>query len=484
MIRKQVYNSSTLQTTTDYIDGFVYITQGTGSPLISYFPMPEGRVLNTSSTGVTLVKEFIVTDQQGNARVSFRDGGSGTPVVYQENSYYGFGLVLPNSPVGTIATSNKQLYNGGSEWQNDYSNLPDYYQTYYRNYDAALARWVGVDPMAEASCSISVYHYSGNNPIMYNDPLGDKIDPDKVLKNAYDSGMPSHTEAAVEADVEEMNAANAEIQAAFDQQQQEDNISEWNGIFDKSNSGVWVDYSGNIHGTGSLSSPVSHIDLNGSTPQFDNGTRDDNIEAGNGNGFALYKHQDGSVGYSNNSRESYLAVQTIRANGEDHWDYSYANQGGYPVGLHQFIAMAVGESGDGLNAAEIKGIASSMINRINQAGTSLYDPNWIKKTSYGGNIYSNYKVLKVTDPKKDYPQIMGMSMTAIKNSRNQGIQAAISAYMNWGIDYSNPNGYADTGLYYWNRTSGLPNSTYGDGTGYVKTLTAGGAVTTTFYRPW
>ena len=182
MIRKQVYNSSTLQTTTDYIDGFVYITQGTGSPLISYFPMPEGRVLNTSSSGVTLVKEFIVTDQQGNARVSFRDGGSGTPVVYQENSYYGFGLVLPNSPVGTIATSNKQLYNGGSEWQNDYSNLPDYYQTYYRNYDAALARWVGVDPMAEASCSISVYHYSGNNPIMYNDPLGDKIDPDKVLR--------------------------------------------------------------------------------------------------------------------------------------------------------------------------------------------------------------------------------------------------------------------------------------------------------------
>ncbi len=182
MIRKQVYNSSTLQTTTDYIDGFVYITQGTGSPLISYFPMPEGRVLNTSSSGVTLVKEFIVTDQQGNARVSFRDGGSGTPVVYQENSYYGFGLVLPNSPVGTTATSNKQLYNGGSEWQNDYSNLPDYYQTYYRNYDAALARWVGVDPMAESAESTSIYHYSGNNPIMYNDPLGNLLNPAKMLR--------------------------------------------------------------------------------------------------------------------------------------------------------------------------------------------------------------------------------------------------------------------------------------------------------------
>ncbi|MGZ3944551.1 MAG: RHS repeat-associated core domain-containing protein [Mucilaginibacter sp.] len=95
-----------------------------------------------------------------------------TVLVTQENSYYGFGLVMPNSPVGTTGTSNKQLCNGGSEWQNDYSNLPDYYQTYYRNYDAALARWVGVDPMAEATESMTPYHYSGNNPIMFNDPLG------------------------------------------------------------------------------------------------------------------------------------------------------------------------------------------------------------------------------------------------------------------------------------------------------------------------
>ncbi|PWG77958.1 RHS repeat-associated core domain-containing protein, partial [Pararcticibacter amylolyticus] len=69
---------------------------------------------------------------------------------------------------------NRNLYNGGSEWQNDYGDLPDYYQTYYRNYDAALGRFLGVDPMAEASDAVSTYHYSGNNPVMYNDPLGDK----------------------------------------------------------------------------------------------------------------------------------------------------------------------------------------------------------------------------------------------------------------------------------------------------------------------
>jgi RHS repeat-associated protein len=81
---------------------------------------------------------------------------------------------MPNSPVATPATPNKDLYNGGSEWQNDYSNLPDYYQTFNRNYDAAIARFVGVDPMAESAESMTSYQYAGNNPIAFNDPLGDK----------------------------------------------------------------------------------------------------------------------------------------------------------------------------------------------------------------------------------------------------------------------------------------------------------------------
>lgn len=55
LIRKRQYNNNNPPTTTDYIDGFVYIN-GT----LSYFPMPEGRVLNS---GGTLVQEFVITDQ-------------------------------------------------------------------------------------------------------------------------------------------------------------------------------------------------------------------------------------------------------------------------------------------------------------------------------------------------------------------------------------------------------------------------------------
>jgi RHS repeat-associated protein len=173
LIRKQAYNSSTLQTTTDYVDGFVYITQS-GTTALSYFPMPEGRVLNNAGT---FKQEFIITDQQGNARISFQDNGSGVAVVKQENSYYGFGMQLANSPVALPTTPNKQLYNGGSEWQNDYSNLPDYQQTFYRNYDAALGRFIGVDPEAESAESLTSYNYAGNNPIMFNDPIGNKPGP-------------------------------------------------------------------------------------------------------------------------------------------------------------------------------------------------------------------------------------------------------------------------------------------------------------------
>jgi RHS repeat-associated protein len=170
LLRKQSYDNNVLQTTTDYSDGFVYVNNA-----LSYFAMPEGRVRNT---GTALKPEYIISDQQGNARISFEESATspGTAVVRQENSYYAFGLVMPNSPVGTPAiTDNKQLYNGGSEWQNDFSNLPDYYQTFYRNYDAALGRFVAVDPMAEVTESLSSYHYADNNPITYNDPMGNNV---------------------------------------------------------------------------------------------------------------------------------------------------------------------------------------------------------------------------------------------------------------------------------------------------------------------
>ena len=164
LLRKQLFDNNVAGKVTDYIDGFVY-----ENGVLAYFGMPEGRVRNTGSA---LKPEYMITDHQGNVRVSFEEQ-DGQAVVRQENSYYPFGLIMPNSNIATPTSANTKLYNAGSEWQNDFSNLPDYYNTYYRNYDAATGRFIGVDPRADESESISPYHYASNNPVNFNDPLGD-----------------------------------------------------------------------------------------------------------------------------------------------------------------------------------------------------------------------------------------------------------------------------------------------------------------------
>ncbi|WEA02088.1 hypothetical protein [Mucilaginibacter sp. SJ] len=106
VIRKQLYYNTNPVVTTDYIDGFVYIGNS-----LSYFPMPEGRVRNTGSS---LKPEYIIKDQQGNARISFEESTTaGVPVVRQENSYYGMGMTITNT-MTLPTTPNKNLYNGGT----------------------------------------------------------------------------------------------------------------------------------------------------------------------------------------------------------------------------------------------------------------------------------------------------------------------------------------------------------------------------------
>lgn len=163
LLRKQQYDNNVLQKTTDYIDGFVY-----ENSTLAYFWMAEGRVRNTVSG---LKPEYVITDYQGNARVSFEEQ-NGQAVVRQENSYYPFGLVMPGGLLPT--ESNRQLYNVGSEWQNDFADLPDYFSTFYRNYDAALGRFIAVAPLAQENESVSPFNYGLNNPICFNDPMGDK----------------------------------------------------------------------------------------------------------------------------------------------------------------------------------------------------------------------------------------------------------------------------------------------------------------------
>ena len=168
LLKKQIFDNNVAGKTTDYIDGFVY-----ENGVLAYFGMREGRVRNT---GTALKPEYMITDHQGNVRVSFEEQG-GVAVVRQENSYYPFGLIMPGSNIASPTSANNNLYNAGSEWQNDFSDLPNYYNTFFRNYDAAIGRFIGIDSKAESNESLTPYNYAINNPITYNDPLGDKEAP-------------------------------------------------------------------------------------------------------------------------------------------------------------------------------------------------------------------------------------------------------------------------------------------------------------------
>ncbi|MDE3212329.1 MAG: hypothetical protein KGM98_03775 [Bacteroidota bacterium] len=119
---------------------------------------------------------------------------------------------------------------------------------------------------------------------------------------------------------------------------------------------------------------------------------------------------------------------------------------GYPPGLRQYIAIAVGEAAG--NGPAAKGIGSTLINRMILGKTNLYDPNWLVKSilHLGGTVKGNYQIM--AHPNEDYNDIMHkMTMNQIIYSSNPGIQGALEAYNNWGIkDFSN-------GAYYWNATS-------------------------------
>jgi RHS repeat-associated protein len=71
-------------------------------------------------------------------------------------------------------STNKYLYNG-KELENDFEL--GYYDYGARFYDPALGRWHSVDPLAESYYSQSVYHFSGNNPILYRDDNGMNYNP-------------------------------------------------------------------------------------------------------------------------------------------------------------------------------------------------------------------------------------------------------------------------------------------------------------------
>lgn len=157
--------------TTDYASGFQY-----EGPVLKFFPTPEGYVEYNNGT-FTYIYQY--KDHLGNVRLSYKNVGTTTPSlqIVEESSYYPFGLKQKVAGEVVNQTGYKYKYNG-KELQDELGlNFYDYGA---RNYDAALGRWMNIDPLAEKFPGWSPYSFCYNNPMRFTDPTG--MAPDDWVK--------------------------------------------------------------------------------------------------------------------------------------------------------------------------------------------------------------------------------------------------------------------------------------------------------------
>jgi RHS repeat-associated protein len=95
--------------------------------------------------------------------------------ILEETHYYPFGLTMAgissNALMGTNYPENRKKYNG-IEFTTDLDL--DIYDAQFRNLDPQIGRWNQIDPKTENMEMWSPYVSNYNNPILYNDFLGDE----------------------------------------------------------------------------------------------------------------------------------------------------------------------------------------------------------------------------------------------------------------------------------------------------------------------
>ncbi|WP_281921060.1 RHS repeat domain-containing protein [Flavobacterium collinsii] len=136
-------------------------------PTLEFFPTAEGYY---DYVGKKYVYQY--KDHLGNVRLSYaKNPATQVLEIIEENNYYPFGL--KHKGYNDYAdNSNKYKYNG-KELQDELQlNVYDYGA---RNYDAALGRWMNMDPHSENYYSLSPYNSFVNNPISFIDPTGEDI---------------------------------------------------------------------------------------------------------------------------------------------------------------------------------------------------------------------------------------------------------------------------------------------------------------------
>ncbi len=172
--------------TTEYAGAYIYEKTGSysyngqfwvGNEIdhgIKLITTPEGYVQPIGGNNFEYV--YNLSDHLGNIRVTYMDSNQNNtnPVnieIVELNSYYPYGMTMEyeNNYVSSYANSvaRKFKYNG---IEHEEALGLDLYEMDVRHYDAAIARWTGIDPVTHHS--MSTYLAFDGNPVYWADPSG------------------------------------------------------------------------------------------------------------------------------------------------------------------------------------------------------------------------------------------------------------------------------------------------------------------------
>jgi RHS repeat-associated protein len=137
------------------------------TPDLQYLPTAEGFYDYQKEQYIYQYKDHL-----GNVRVSYGRNSAGALEITDANDYYPFGM-------NHLKTGNA-FFGRGNYKDNKYNGKElqetGMYSYGWRDYMPDIARWNGIDQLAEAYSSTSTYAYVANNPVLMTDPDGRWMD--------------------------------------------------------------------------------------------------------------------------------------------------------------------------------------------------------------------------------------------------------------------------------------------------------------------
>lgn len=172
-LEKEVSVSRQLVNKTQYAGNYIYKGPATNTTL-QFISQPEGYVEPDGSGGYYYVYQY--KDHLGNVRLTYKDSnGNGsvtTSEIIEEKNYFPFGLKHKGYNYivqGENSAATQFGYNGMENNPELGLEILDFGARYY---DAALGRWMNIDPLAETMRRHSPYNFAFNNPVFFIDPDG------------------------------------------------------------------------------------------------------------------------------------------------------------------------------------------------------------------------------------------------------------------------------------------------------------------------